>query len=149
MLASSLLLLRARAAAHPHTLLIAMSALHVRSEPWVGSPSKSDRAVFIELLRPAQDSMPGSGGRPVPATQVVHCGVVVIRIDESGFHTDRPTVRPRAVLTGTVFVNPRFRRQGVLRRRLTRGRAETAATRLHGIAHTSHIRRLLWCLRDA
>ena len=37
-------------------------------------------------------------------------------VDETGFHTDCSTMRPRAMLTGTVFVAPRFRRQGVAQR---------------------------------
>lgn len=52
----------------------------------------------------------------MPATTVGHCGVVVLEVDETGFHTECSTVRPRAMLTGTVFVKPRFRRQGVAQR---------------------------------
>lgn len=88
----------------------------VRSERWTGSASQSNRAVRIEVMRPPLDALPGSGGRPVPAAKVGHCGVVVLNVDETGFHTDCSTMRPRAMLTGTVFVAPRFRRQGVAQR---------------------------------
>ena len=107
------LLLHSRAS-QPSTTLV-MTAVTVRSERWTGSASQSERAVRIEIMRPALKALPGSGGRPVPASKVGHCGVVVINVDEGGFHTDCSTVRPRAMLTGTVFVEKRFRRQGVAR----------------------------------
>ena len=64
----------------------------VRSERWCGSASRSERAVRINVMRPALDALPGSGGRPVPATTVGHCGVVVLEVDETGFHTECSTV---------------------------------------------------------
>eukprot|EP00964_Phaeocystis_antarctica_P059775 scaffold35536_cov47-Phaeocystis_antarctica.AAC.4 len=68
----------------------------VRSERWMGSASRSERAVRINVMRPALDALPGSGGRPVPATTVGHCGVVVLDVDETGFHTECSTV-PRSI----------------------------------------------------
>jgi GNAT superfamily N-acetyltransferase len=113
------LLLHARAA--PPCAAPVMSAgrapakAEVRSERWTAG-SQSERAVRIEVMRPALDALPGSGGRPVAADKVGHCGVAVLNVDDTGFHTDCPTTRPRAMVTGTVFVKPRFRRQGVAQR---------------------------------
>ena len=108
------LLLHARAA-QPCVRSPAMAAgealpvkAEVRSEPWERG-SQSERAVHIEVIRPAS-ARPGSGGRPVPADTVGRCGVTVLAVDETGFHTDSSTTRPRAILTGTVFVKPRYRR---------------------------------------
>ena len=108
------LLLHARAA-QPSVRSPAMAAgealpvkAEVRSEPW-DKGSQSDRAVHIEVIRPAS-ARPGSGGRAVPADTVGRCGVTVLAVDETGFHTDSSTTRPRAMLTGTVFVKPRYRR---------------------------------------
>ena len=60
----------------------------VRSEPWERG-SQSERAMMIEVIRPAISARPGSGGRSVPADTVGHCGVTVLSVDETGFHTDR------------------------------------------------------------
>ena len=108
------LLLHARAA-QPCVRSPAMAAgealpvkAEVRSEPW-DKGSQSERAVHIEVIRPAS-ARPGSGGRAVPEDTVGRCGVTVLAVDETGFHTDSSTTRPRAILTGTVFVKPRYRR---------------------------------------
>jgi hypothetical protein len=45
--------------------------------------------MMIEVIRPAISARPGSGGRSVPADTVGHCGVTVLSVDETGFHTDR------------------------------------------------------------
>ena len=108
------LLLHARAA-QPCVRSPAMAAgvalpvkAEVRSEPW-DKGSQSERAVHIKVIRPAS-ARPGSGGRAVPEDTVGRCGVTVLAVDETGFHTDSSTTRPRAILTGTVFVKPRYRR---------------------------------------
>ena len=108
------LLLHARAA-QPCVRSPAMAAgealpvkAEVRSEPWERG-SQSERAVHIEVIRPARNAL-GQGARSVPADTVGRCGVTVLAVDETGFHTDSSTTRPRAMLTGTVFVKPRYRR---------------------------------------
>lgn len=57
--------------------------------------------------------------------KVGKCGVAVLPLDQTGFHSDDPTVRPRAVLSGTLFVERKYRRQGVAQRLLRE--AETRA----------------------
>ena len=99
------LLLHARA--HGRTVTTAsMTAGRVRVEvqPWTSDEESATKGVQIKAM---------SG-----ETRVGKCGVAVMPLDETGFHSDDPTVRPRAVLSGTLFVEPKYRRQGVAQRLL-------------------------------
>ena len=137
------LLLHARAA-QPCVRSPAMAAgvalpvkAEVRSEPW-DKGSQSERAMHIEVIRPAS-ARPGSGGRAVPEDTVGRCGVTVLAVDETGFHTDSSTTRPRAILTGTVFVKPRYRRDiagiyGIYKGDVGEMSSASRATGVHAIA---------------
>tara|TARA_B110001452_G_scaffold243564_1_gene227076 strand:- start:6 stop:641 length:636 start_codon:yes stop_codon:yes gene_type:complete len=114
------LLMHARAP-HGRALTTAMTVgapVRVEVQPWTSELEEcASRGVQIKAM---------SGD-----TKVGRCGVVVMPLDETGFHSDDPTVRPRAVLSGTLFVEPKYRRQGVAQRLLRE--AETKA-RLWGFS---------------
>ena len=79
----------------------ASAVVSFRHKPWDNPPGESKRACWIEAK-----CSKGNVGR---------CGLEVVPVTSSGLTGDSwdHDVRPRAVLSGELFVEKRFRRQGV------------------------------------
>jgi len=101
--------LRQRTAAH---ISMAQHVVHVRPKAWKG-PNGGKRSCWLEATSDAGDV----GG----------CGLEVAELDADGLRVlhSKDGVRPRAVVSGTLFVHRRFRRQGIAQRLLRE--AETQA----------------------
>jgi len=77
------------------------SLLTVRSEPWSSPPGGGTRCTY--LVAEEQGAMIGG------------CGVEVIAMSHDGL-VNCERMKPRAVVSGTLHVDPRYRRQGIAQR---------------------------------
>ena len=81
------------------------SLVRVRSEPWDNAPGDGIKCAYLKAEH----------GRGV---EVGGCGVELTRMTHDGLVCEDDPMQQRAVLSGTLFVNPSFRRQGVAQRLL-------------------------------
>lgn len=110
------LLLVASAVLHPtlHHGAVASrprGLLRIQSEPWPDAPGGGRKNAYLLARIPSCTEAIGS------------CGLEVLKMSKDGLYDfdddSNKSVRPRAVLSGTLYVNERFRRQGVAQHLLT------------------------------
>jgi GNAT superfamily N-acetyltransferase len=85
---------------------MASGTVFVQKTPWPEAPGDSRRSVYIHAKVPGRHSAIGT------------CGLELLDVGPDGLVNSDGRTRPRAVLSGTLFVSPEFRRQGVAQRLL-------------------------------
>ncbi len=63
--------------------------------------------------------------------EVGSCGVQVMELGADGLHGEGPSVKPRAVLSGTLYVEPAYRRQGIAQRLLREAESQARLWGFH------------------
>jgi len=100
--------------------LLASSALTpvtVRPAPWANPPGGAKRSVYLH----AEMAAPKKPGVGQISSEVGGCGVEVLPLSWDGLEGESTwvdNVRPRAVVSGTLYVKPQYRRQGIAQRLL-------------------------------
>ena len=108
----------------PHMKATATAAVRVTTEEWPGAEACRQGFRSVYLYAHAFDAR----GREV---EIGECGLEILPVDPLGLTGgDDPSVRPRALLTGTLYVKPTYRRQGVAQRLL---REAESMARLWGL----------------
>ena len=79
----------------------------ITKSDWSGAPGGGARNAFIKARIASH-----------PWEDIGNCGLEVLEVGADGLVNSERDLRPRAVLSGTLFVLPKFRRQGLAQRLL-------------------------------
>jgi GNAT superfamily N-acetyltransferase len=74
--------------------------LSIKSSSWPEAPGREGkRAAFLHAR--------------ADGVNIGECGVEIMTLRRDGLYGEPKEIKPRAILSGTLYVNPNFRRQGV------------------------------------
>lgn len=92
----------------------------ITTKPWENSPASKHglRSMYVQAHVPQEQY----GGM---LKEVGEVGIEVLPVDSYGLHGEGPGVKPRPLVSGTLFVSPGWRRKGIAQRLLRE--AETHA----------------------